>query len=663
VAQQITSRPGIFIAGYTVVALALGALVIALRGYDLPLFILIWPVILSAILVPWRMYLILIGIGVTVTAVTVPLVVPDLKQSAMTAAAATASAFLICESVYRVMRRQHAMARAVQESEARFRCTFERAPAPMAITDVHGRLKWFNQRLCDALGYGYECDALKGRMINDFAHPENRHIRLHGVLIATVDGEASVEKRYIAGDGREIPMLVKGALIRDDSGEPHEILVIFVDLTAQHKAEAQCLAIEHAMQETQRLESMGAPVGGLAHDFNNPLSSILGNTNLALLDIPAHAPARAYLEQVEIAAQRAAEMTRQILAYTGRGQVAREMVDVHHLLDDFKTLLEAAAPATITINYQFEPGPLLVCFDRTQLRRVIVALVHNAVDAIGDGASQITVTIGEHVFDDAHLLHNPVGARLRAGRYAIEVRDTGGGIDKQTMEHLFAPFFTAKQGRRGLGLAATLGIVRSHDGAIQVESASGQGSVFRVFIPIAQECPETKTAPADVDASSTVVQSLDDQASPVQSAPVGFTPAPPVDQQSAAHAMQDLVLIVDDEPMVRSVAARMVEHTGFTTLQASDGIAGVDLFRANADSIACVLLDVSMPGIGGAQALQMMRAIRPDVPIVLMSGYAGEELADRFAQLQPSGFLYKPFNIAELKACLESAIRKGVRPG
>jgi CheY-like chemotaxis protein len=127
--------------------------------------------------------------------------------------------------------------------------------------------------------------------------------------------------------------------------------------------------------------------------------------------------------------------------------------------------------------------------------------------------------------------------------------------------------------------------------------------------------------------------------------------------------MQDLVLIVDDEPTVRSVAARMVEHVGFTTLQASDGAAGVDLFRANADSIACVLLDVSMPGMGGAQALQLMRAIRPDTPIVLMSGYAGEELADRFAQLQPSGFLYKPFNIAELKACLEGAIRKGVRAG
>ncbi len=660
--QKITSRPGLFIASYTAVALALGALVVALHGYDLLLFILIWPVILSAMLVPWRMYLILIGIGVAVTAITTPLVVPDLNQSMMTAVAATTSALLICESVYRVMRRQRALAHAVRESEARFRYTFERAPAPMALTDFHGRLKWFNQRLCEMLGY--ERDALEGRIINDFAHPDDRHIRLHDALLAAVDGEASVEKRYIAGDGRLVPMLVKGTLIRDAVGEPHEILVIFFDLTAQREAEAQRLAMERAVQETQRLESMGALAGGLAHDFNNLLSSILGNTNLALLDIPAHAPARAYLEQVEIAAQRAAEITRQILAYTGRGQVAREVIDVRHLLSDLKTLLDAAVPAPVTIDYRFEQEPLPVSFDRAQLRQIIVALVHNAVDAIGDDAGQITVTTGERLFDADHLPRDTIGADLHAGRYAvIEVRDTGCGIDEYTRKHLFVPFFTTKRERRGLGLAATLGIMRSHDGAIQVESAPGQGSIFRVFIPIVQESPEIKTDPAVGDVLPPVVQSLDDQASPVQSASAGFAPAPPVDQRSAAHAIQNLVLIVDDEPTVRSVTARMVEHVGFTTLQASDGAAGVDLFRTNADSIACVLLDVSMPGMGGAQALQLMRTIRPDAPIVLMSGYAGEDLADRFAQLRPSGFLYKPFDIAELKACLQGVIRKGVRAG
>lgn len=654
--QHIISRPRLFIAGYTVMALASAMTVIALRGYDPLLLVLIGPIILSA-LFPQRLYLILIGIGVAVTAITIPQVVPDLHQSAMTAATATILTFLICETVYRVTRRQRAMAHALQESEARFRCTFERAPAPMAITDVHGRLKWFNQRLCDMLEY--ERSALEGRMINDFVHPDDRHIRLHHSLIAAIDGEASVEKRYLARDGREVPVLVKGTLLRDAVGEPHEILVIFFDLTAQRAAEMQRLAMERAVQETQRLESMGALAGGLAHDFNNLLSGILGNTNLALLDIPTHTPARAYLEQVEIAVRRAAEMTRQILAYTGRGQVAREVVDVHRVFEDLQTMLDAAKPATIAIDYRFEAESLPVCFDRAQLQQMIVALVHNAIDAIGDCTGQITITVRERILNDTDIPRATVGADLRAGRYAvIEVRDTGCGIDQDAREHLFVPFFTTKPERRGLGLAATLGIVRSHEGAIQVESTLGLGSVFRVFIPIAQDHPEMKTTPAMPEDASTVVRSPRDQALIIQSEPAVFASAPPVNQQSAAHATQDLVLIVDDEPAVRSVAARMVEHLGFATLQAPDGAVGIDLFRAYADLITCVLLDVSMPGMGGAQVLQMMRAIRRDIPVVLMSGYAGEELAERFGQLQPNGFLYKPFDIGELKACLVGVIRK-----
>lgn len=290
---------------------------------------------------------------------------------------------------------------------------------------------------------------------------------------------------------------------------------------------------------------------------------------------------------------------------------------------------------------------------------MIVALVHNAIDAIGDCTGQITITVHERILNDTDIPRATVGADLRAGRYAvIEVRDTGCGIDQDAREHLFVPFFTTKPERRGLGLAATLGIVRSHEGAIQVESTLGLGSVFRVFIPIAQDHREMKTTFVTLEDSSTVVRSSCNQVSIVQSEPAGFVSAPPVNQRLVTHATQDLVLIVDDEPAVRSVAARMVEHLGFATLQAPDGAVGIDLFRAYADLITCVLLDVSMPGMGGAQVLQMMRAIRRDIPVVLMSGYAGEELAERFGQLQPNGFLYKPFDIGELKACLVGVIRK-----
>lgn len=631
VQNLIVNRPGVFIASYSGLALLLSGLTIVIRGSEYLLYLLIWPIIMSAALALWRMYLILVGIGVAVTAITLPLVVPNLNESAMTALAAALAAVLFCESIYRLMDRQRAMARALRESEERFRCTFERAPAPMAVTDVQGRLKWFNQRLCDALGY--KRDELNQQMMSRFAYSDDQNLRLHPALLASPDGEAAIEKRYVAKDGRVIPMLVRGTLLHNAAGEPHEVLVIFFDLTAQREAEAQRLALERQMLEVQRLESLGILAGGVAHNFNNLLASILGNTNLALLDTPPHSPARPCLEQVESAVQRATELTRQMLAYTGRGQVMRETIDVNADLNAMTPLLRAVIPSAISIDYQCEQESLKVCFERVQLRQIIVALVNNAAESIGDQPGQIVITTAERTFDAANLPSSAIGTEMREGRYAIiDVRDTGCGIDRQTMERMFDPFFTTKPGRRGLGLAATLGIVRSHGGAIQVESAPRQGSVFRVFIPVETLIPETPS-------SSPSLPRLE--------------AAQPEVRQS-----QGIVLVIDDERSVRSMAARMVERLGFETLQASDGEDGVALFNAHADSIACVLLDVSMPVMDGAQALQIMRAIRPDAPIVFMSGYAGEELAARFGQLQPSGFLYKPFDTAELKACLDAALKK-----
>lgn len=630
--QSIASRPTLFIPAYGALALLLGALVIVWRGYEYVLYLLIWPIILCAALVPWRAYLILLGIGVAVTAVALPLAVSQIEESAKTASAATLAAALICESVYRLARRQHTMARALRESEERFRCTFEHAPAPMAVTGLQGRLKWFNQRLCDTLGY--DRAELSQQMMNRFAHPDDQHIRLHAALLASDDGEAAMEKRYVTKDGRTIPMLLKGTLLRNATGEPHEILVIFFDLTAQREAEAQRLALERHMLEVQRLESLGVLAGGVAHDFNNLLASILGNAHLALLDTPPHSPARACLEQVEAAVQRAAELTQQMLAYTGRGQTRREVIDVNAALHALNTLLRAIVPANISIDYQFERESLMVCFDRTQLRQIVVALINNAAEAIGDRAGQIVITTGERTIDAAQLPHPAVGAGMRAGRYAIiEVRDTGCGIERHTMPRLFEPFFSTKPGQRGLGLAATLGIVRSHGGAIQVESVPGQGSAFRIFVPLETPALEGPSPP------------------PLQ-------PSQIEDAQPASCESHGIVLVVDDERSVRSVAARMVERLGYETLQAPDGETGVALFTSHADSIACVLLDVSMPAMSGAQALQMMRAIRPDARIILMSGYAGEEVTARFGQLRPSGFLYKPFDTAELKACLDAALKK-----
>lgn len=628
--QTIAHRPKLFILSYSALALLLGALVFVLRGYEHILYLLAWPVILGAMIIQWRAYVVLLGIGVVVTVVVVSLTAPNPNQSLMTALVSTVATTLIGESVYRLMRYRRIVARALQESEKRFRCTFERSPAPMAVTDIEGHLKQFNQRLCDALGR--ERAELNRQMMNQFAHPDDRDIRLHEALLDSGDGEAAIEKRYVTKDGRIVHMLLKGTLIRNAAGEPYEILVVFFDMTAQREAEAQRLELERTMLEVQRLESLGALAGGVAHDFNNLLAGILGNTNLALLDTPRHSSVRLCLEQIESAVQRAAELTRQMLAYAGRGRVMLETIDVNEALNVNRTLLHTITPSTVPIRYHFEKESLMVRFDRSQLIQIIVALVRNAAEAIGDQTGQITITTGERTVDATDLPLHTLGADMQAGRYTfIEVCDTGCGIDRQTMARLFEPFFTTKPGRRGLGLAATLGILRSHGSAIQVESAPGQGSVFRVFIP---------------------VEKLDVESSPsAPTLPPSFEPAQPSSQDS-----QRIVLVIDDEQSVRSVAARMIERLGYKTLQAPDGNTGVELFNAYAELIACVLLDVSMPVMSGAQVLQMIRAIRPDTPIILMSGYAGEELAERYGQLQPSGFLPKPFDTADLNACLDAVL-------
>jgi CheY-like chemotaxis protein len=262
-----------------------------------------------------------------------------------------------------------------------------------------------------------------------------------------------------------------------------------------------------------------------------------------------------------------------------------------------------------------------------------MALITNAAEAIGDCTGRITVQTGVRTLSERDLPLRATGAEVQPGRYAlIEVTDSGRGMDQATIERIFDPFFSTKQSGRGLGLAATLGIIRSHGGALQVESDPGRGSTFRVLLPLSvgdHQFAESHTQ------NRAMVQTL---------------------VEPYMTSQQRTVLVVDDETAVRTVTVRMVERLGYQTMEASDGQVGVDTFKAHADSIICVLLDVTMPVMSGAQALQAIRAIRPDVPVVLMSGYTNEETSARFELLRPNCFLHKPFDSAELQACLNAAI-------
>jgi CheY-like chemotaxis protein len=287
-------------------------------------------------------------------------------------------------------------------------------------------------------------------------------------------------------------------------------------------------------------------------------------------------------------------------------------------------LLQASIPKNVTLRYQLAPYLPFIEADSTQLRQVLMNLIVNAAEAINDAEGSITMSTGVRYADRAALAATYLTPDLPAGEYVyLEVADTGSGMDALTQERIFDPFFTTKFTGRGLGLAAVLGIVRSHHGGLHVQSTPGQGTTLTVLLP-------TTATAAEAGASDL-------------SAPTAWRTG-------------DRVLVIDDEEAVRKIAARILEHFGFTALTAADGREGIALFRVHADSITCVLLDLTMPHMSGEAVFHEIRRIKPTARVVLMSGYNEQEALQRFVGRDLTGFLQKPFGPSDLRDALYKAL-------
>jgi CheY-like chemotaxis protein len=381
------------------------------------------------------------------------------------------------------------------------------------------------------------------------------------------------------------------------------------------------------MQQTQKLESLGVLAGGIAHDFNNLLTAVLGNATLARAEIPDDSPAQGTLRQIERAAQRAAELCTQMLAYSGRGRLALEPVELSGLVEEMAGLLRASISKRVQLHLDVAPGLPVLEADATQLRQVAMNLITNASEAIAEEGGAISVRTGSTAGNRAYLVDHPWNENLPEGEYVfLEVSDTGCGMDEETRRKIFEPFFTTKFTGRGLGMAAVLGIVRKHGGAVHVSSEPGRGSTFRVLLPVREM-------------SAAVVEPV---------------------LERAREPREGTILVVDDEPIVRRVVARMLERAGHSVVVASNGMEGVDTFAARPDEIAAVVVDLTMPDIGGGEVLARVRSLRPGIPVVLMSGYTQEDFDTQFTGKERVAFLHKPFREAELAAALEAAWRSEV---
>jgi len=406
-------------------------------------------------------------------------------------------------------------------------------------------------------------------------------------------------------------------------GEANEQLAR--ELAERERAEAERRKLEAQMLQAQKLESLGLLAGGIAHDFNNILTAILGHADLALETLPPGSALRNHIKEISVASHRAAELAGQMLSYSGRVPFAMVSADLTAVIQQMLQLLEASVSKKARLIFRLEPCLPRVEADPTQLRQVIMNLIINASEAIGDVNG--TIELRTRSIDDVSTQlpgDGWVGPAPSAGSYvALEVSDTGCGMDAGTRSRMFDPFFTTKFTGRGLGLATVLGIIRGHEGHIRVESKSGQGTKFTILL------------------ASSPVQAIEEPACPRS--------------EMKDWSGTGTVLIVDDEEEVRRVAQAVVEHCGFEAVLAANGAEAVETFRGQESRFACVLLDMTMPRLGGIETLKELRRLRPDVPIILSSGYPQQGSVRDGGDPRRTSFIQKPYLIADLAARLREA--------
>jgi PAS domain S-box-containing protein len=369
------------------------------------------------------------------------------------------------------------------------------------------------------------------------------------------------------------------------------------DVTQERKAAESVL-------QAQKLESIGVLAGGIAHDFNNLLTGILGNVSLAMVGLPEDDPTRPLLDVAERSSIKAAALVAQLLTYAGKGDSNVTRFDLSTLIAEVLPLIETSIPKAVQLELSLAPGLPWMRADASEIQQIVMNLVINGAEAIGPGGGSLRVSTGESQPDGVYF----------------EVRDSGCGMDDVTQRRIFEPFFTTKFTGRGLGLAAVSGIVRRLKGRLEVESAPGEGSTFRIVFPgVPAQAPEPKvTVKADLHGSG-------------------------------------VILVVDDDPMVRNFAHAVLERYGYSVLTAENGITAVNLFRSNAETIRAVLLDLTMPVMGGGEAFRLMNEIRPEIPIIISSGYSESTIREQFTNAL-AGVIRKPYTVSELREKIEAVL-------
>ncbi|RYD84874.1 MAG: PAS domain S-box protein [Verrucomicrobiaceae bacterium] len=463
-----------------------------------------------------------------------------------------------------------------------------------------------------------------------FVHPndQDRVNQIITRLLQGVEDRNVCVNRNLTKTGEIVHSEWHNSALRNPNGEVVAILSLIEDITERVQAEAERAAMERKLQEAQKLESLGVLAGGIAHDFNNLLTAILGHASLAAGAVSAMPHDEGLLEsltQIESAALRAAELCNQMLAYSGKGQFFLQELDLNTLLSSTTELLRVSISKKATLNFSLAPGLPRILGDATQIRQVFMNLIINASEAIDGHNGMIDIRTMKKRLGAEDLQKCQLSDATPGEFTCLEVSDTGTGMSPEVISRIFDPFFTTKFTGRGLGLAAVMGIVRSHSGALSVSSMPGCGTSFSVYFPA------------------------------LGSDSVPFPPE--VSERQAAWKGSGTVLVIDDEESVRKTLRRMLELLGFNVLTAPEGASGLaQLSAPENDDIRLVMLDLVMPQLDGQETYRILREINPDVPVLLISGYTESEITRRFGDQEVKTFLQKPFQFTVLRERLREIL-------
>jgi PAS domain S-box-containing protein len=513
----------------------------------------------------------------------------------------------------------------------RYRELFESATDLILTHDLDGQITSFNpagERLL-----GWNARELIGRPIQTIMAPAETDIA--GGLVrpggtTSFPGTATFQLDLRRRDGATVPFEVNSWLESQD-GEPVGIQAICRDVSERLRAEEERARLERQLLETQKFESLGILAGGIAHDFNNLLTAVLGNASLARIELPDESRVQPCLAEIEIAAERAADLCSQMLAYSGRGRFFVSRLSLCNLVLENIELIQATVTRRARLELHLPENLPMVQGDATQLRQVLISLVSNAAEALGEGHGTVTIRVHAGTVDSAWLEQARFASdSLSPDAVFLDVSDTGSGMDPDTLRRVFEPFYTTKFTGRGLGLAAVLGIVRGHQGAIRIKTTPGLGTTFTIALSAITVAP---------DADRLALPSL------------------------ALESRPASVLVVDDEDAVRKMIHRALEQMGCSVVTVPDGSAAVSAYLERSRPYDLVILDLTMPKMDGLETLRALRKEQPNLPVVLMSGFTERHATARFGEHRLAGFLQKPFSLEQFKRLVGSTLAVSAQSG